>query len=121
MHSESFKLLSDQWYSGLAKEVVRWYCFHVKPFNLTACFIMKCDINCYDHTHQNGGPWIAVYNNVRALVLLFLHSMSVLIGEKSFICGRTVKFNRQSKTFACVLANGYHWQCTNKYTFTDIQ
>ena len=30
--------------------------------------------------------------------------MSVLIGEKSFMCGRTVKLNRQGKTFACVLA-----------------
>ena len=46
--------------------------FGVKPFNLTAFFIMKCDANCYDYTHQNGRPWTAVYNNVQALVTFFL-------------------------------------------------
>ena len=54
------------------KGAVCWYCFGVKPFNLTACFIMKCDMNCYDYAHQNGGPWIAVYNNVQTLVTFFL-------------------------------------------------
>ena len=41
--------------------------------------------------HQNGRPWTAVYNNVQALVTFSWHTTSVLIGEKSFICGRTVK------------------------------
>ena len=54
------------------KGAVRRYCFSVKPFTLTACFIMKCDANCYDYTHQNGWPWTAVYNNVQALVTFFL-------------------------------------------------
>ena len=46
------------------KGVVRWYCSDVKPSNLTACFIMKCDAICYYYVHQNGRPWTAVYNNV---------------------------------------------------------
>ena len=50
--------------------VVRQYCFDVKPFNLTACFITKCDAN--DYAHQNSGLWTAVYNNLRALVTIFL-------------------------------------------------
>ena len=42
------------------KGAVCRYCFSVKPFNLTACFIMKRDANCYDYAHQNGWPWTAV-------------------------------------------------------------
>ena len=37
------------------------------------------------------------------------HTMSVLISEKSFICGSTVKLNGQSKMFAHVLVMGHHW------------
>ena len=91
------------------KGVVHWYCFDVKPSSLTACFIMKYDTKCYDYAHQNGGPWTAVYNNVQDLVMIFWHTKSVLIGEKSFICSRTVKLNGQSETFANMLATGRHW------------
>ena len=31
------------------KGAVHHYCFDVKPFNLSACFIMKCDMKCYDY------------------------------------------------------------------------
>ena len=54
------------------KGVVHRYYFDVKPSNLTACFITKCDAICYYYVHQNGGPWTAVYNNVWALVTFFL-------------------------------------------------
>ena len=47
-------------------------CFGVKSFYLTACFITKCDQNCYDYAYQNGRPWRTVYNNVLALVMFFL-------------------------------------------------
>ena len=40
-----------------------------------------------------------MYDNVRALVMISGQTMVVLIGEKSFICGRTVKLNGQSETF----------------------
>ena len=76
--------------------MVYQYCFDVKPFNLAACFIMKCDTKCYDYVHQNGRPLTAVYNNVQALVMFAWHTMSVMIGKKSFICGRRAKLNRQS-------------------------
>ena len=35
---------------GSLKGAVSWYCFDVKPFNLTACFIMKYDAKYYDYT-----------------------------------------------------------------------
>ena len=54
------------------KGAVCQYCFDAKPFNLTACFITKCDTEFYDYVHQNGIPWIAVYNSIRALVTIFL-------------------------------------------------
>ena len=57
---------------SLFKGTVGWYCFDVKPFNLTVCFFMKFDTNSYDYTHQNGGPWTAMYSNVQALVTFFL-------------------------------------------------
>ena len=57
---------------SVIKRAVCHYCLGVKPFNLTACFIMKCDTKCYDYSYQNGGPWIAVCNNVQALVTFFL-------------------------------------------------
>ena len=82
---------------------------------------MKYDVNCYDYMHQNDGPWTAVYNNVQALVTFSWHTMSALIGEESFICSRTVKLNKQSKTLACMLEMGYHWRSTHKYTFIDAQ
>ena len=41
--------------------MVNQYCFDVKPFNLAACYIMKC----YDYVHQNGRPLTTVYNNVQ--------------------------------------------------------
>ena len=90
---------------------------------------MKCDVKCYDYAHHSGGPWTAVYNNVRALVTFFLvyisidwwHKMPVLIGKKSFICSRTVKLNGQSVMFGCMLAMGCHWWCTHKYIFIDVQ
>ena len=53
------------------KGVFCWYCFDVKPSNLTACFITKHDMVCCYYVHQNGGSWTAVYNNVRALVMFF--------------------------------------------------
>ena len=57
----------------ITKRDVKCYdCFDVKPFNLTACFITKRDVKCYDSLHQNGGLRTAVYNNVQALVMLFL-------------------------------------------------
>ena len=90
--------------------MVYQYCFDMKPFNLAACFIMKC----YDYVHKNGRPLAAVYNNVQALVMFSWHTTSVLIGKKSFICGRRAKWNRQSETFANVLAMGRHWPCTHK-------
>ena len=37
------------------KGAVRWYCIDAKPFNLTACFITKCDMNCYDYTLKMAG------------------------------------------------------------------
>ena len=46
------------------KGAVRQYYYDVKPSNLTACFIMKHDMKCYDYANQNDGPWTAVYNNV---------------------------------------------------------
>ena len=52
--------------------VVHQYYFDVKPFNLTVCFITKCDAECYEYVHQNGGPWTALYNNVQAVVMFFL-------------------------------------------------
>ena len=27
----------------------------MKPFNLTACFIMECDVNCYDYVLKTAG------------------------------------------------------------------
>ena len=45
--------------------MVYQYYFDMKPFNLAACFIMKC----YDYVHHNGRPLTAVYNNVQALVM----------------------------------------------------
>ena len=45
----------------------------VKPLNLIACFITKCDAKCYYYVPiKNGGLWTTVYNNVQALVILFL-------------------------------------------------
>ena len=49
------------------KGAAHWYYFDVKQFSLTACFIMKSDVKCYDYTHQNGGPCTTVYNNAQAL------------------------------------------------------
>ena len=37
------------------KGAVNRYCFDVKTFNLTACFIMKCDVKCYDYTLKMAG------------------------------------------------------------------
>ena len=88
---------------------MHWYCFDAKPFNLKACFITKCDAKFYDYAHQNGRPWIAVDNNMQALEAFSWHTMSVLISGKNFICGRTVKLNRQSEMFALMLAMGCHW------------
>ena len=52
-----------------------------------ACFVMKCDLKCYDYVHLNGRLWRAVYNNVQALVALFWHTISVFIHEMSLqIC-----------------------------------
>ena len=68
--------------------------------------------------HQNGRPWTAVYNNVQALVMLFL---TYNVGIDCFMYGRTVKLNRQGEMSAHVLAMGQHWQCTLKYTFIDVQ
>ena len=86
---------------------MRWYCFDAKPFNLKACFITKCDTKFYDYAHRNGGPWTAVDNNMRALMTFSCHKMSVLIGKKSFICGRTVKLNGLSETFTLMLEMGH--------------
>ena len=61
----------------------------MKLFNLTACFIINCDMN-----------------------VMITHAVSVMIGEESFICRRTVKL---IETFAHVLAMGHHWRCTRKY------
>ena len=47
------------------KGVVHRCCYDVKPFSLTAYFIMKRDAKCCDYVHQNDGPWTAVYNNVQ--------------------------------------------------------
>ena len=55
------------------KGAVCQYCLDVKPFNLLACsciYKMWCEVLWY--VHQNGRPWTAVYNNVQALVMLFL-------------------------------------------------
>ena len=72
--------------NGLFKGAVRWYCFGVKPFNLTTCFITKCDANCYDYAHQNGGPWTAVYNNVQVLVTFFLvYNLSIVWREVLYV------------------------------------
>ena len=38
----------------LKGHAVHQYCFDVEPFNLTACFIIKCEVKCYDYAHQNG-------------------------------------------------------------------
>ena len=91
--------------------MVNQYCFDVKPFNLAACSTMKC----YDYVHQNGRLLTTVYNNIQALVMFSWHT-SVLIDKKSFtgICGRIVKLNGQSETFAHVSAMGCHWPCTHK-------
>ena len=48
---------------------MHWYYFDVKP--LTACFITKSDVKCYEYTHQNGGPWTTVYNNAQTLATFF--------------------------------------------------
>ena len=102
--------------------MVYQYCFDVKPFNLAACSIMKCDMKCYDYVHQNGRPLTAVYNNVQALVMFSWHTTSVLIGKKSFICicGRRAKLNGKSETVAHVSAMGRQWPCTHKYIFIDV-
>ena len=50
--------------------------------------------------------------------VFFWHTMSVLIGKKSFICGRTVELNGQSKMFTRMLAMGRHWRWTYKYIFS---
>ena len=50
-----------------------------------------------------------MYNNVRALVMFSWHTMSVLIGKKSVICGTAVKLNGQSEMFARMLGMGHHW------------
>ena len=63
----------------MLKGAVRQYCFDVKPFNLAACFITKYDAICCDYKYQNGGPWTAVYNNIRALVIFFLHTCNISI------------------------------------------
>ena len=93
----------------------------MKPFNLTACFITKCDTIVMITCIKMAGHGQQCTNNVQVLVTFSQHTVLVLIGEKNFICGKTVKLNLQSKTFAHVLAMGHHWQCTNKYTSIDVQ
>ena len=70
-----------EWYSTFRckdiKGAVHQYCVEVKPFNLTACFIMKCDANIKIKLMKNGGPWKPVYDNVRALVTFFLAYVSI--------------------------------------------
>ena len=47
---------------------------------------MKCDVKCYDYAYQNGGPCTAVYNNVQALVTLYLaHNVSVDWQEECYM------------------------------------
>ena len=58
------------------KGAVHWNCFGVKPFNITACFIMKCGAKYY-YSHQNGRPWTIAYNNVRALVTFISAYISI--------------------------------------------
>ena len=61
------KTPTDCWVQLLIKGAVCQYCFDVKPFNSTTCFITKREVKCHDYVHQNGRPWTAVYNNVRSL------------------------------------------------------
>ena len=70
--SGSFITLSVPFSILYVKGAVHWHCLDEKPFSLTASFIMKCDVKCYDYAYQNGRPWTAVYNNVQALVMIFL-------------------------------------------------
>ena len=103
------------------KGVVCQYCYDVKPFSLTACFITKCDTSFMIIRSKMAGheqQCTIIYELQWCFVW---HIMSVLIVEKIFIHSRTVKFNRQSKTFARMLAMGHHWQCTHKYTSIDVQ
>ena len=94
------------------KGVVHQYCYDGKPFNLTACFIMKCDVKCYDYAHQNGGPWAVMYNNLQQCtgctsfsdVSLGIQHQYLLV--RSFIWVRRVKLNGQSETFPSMLAMG---------------
>ena len=103
------------------KGVVCRYCYDVKPFNLTACFIMKCDTSVIITRSKMEGHEQQCTIMYKLQWYLSWHTMSVLIGEKIFIHSRIVKLNAQSETFAYMLAMGHHWQCTLKYTFIDVQ
>ena len=103
------------------KRAVCRYCFDMKPFNILACFITKCDALCYDTR-------IKMADHGKQCTIMYKlqwhfswHTMSVLIGKKDFMCGITVKLNGQGEQFARILAIGRHWRCTYKYTFNDVQ
>ena len=77
------------------KGVVHWYCFE-KPFNLTACFVTRCDAECCDYANQNDGPWTALYNNVRALVIFLLaYTVSIDWRQKFHIHQTIDKINAE--------------------------
>ena len=55
------------------KGAVCQYYFDVKPFNLTACFIMKCDTKCYDmHIKMEGHGQQCTIMYERVLLTSFL-------------------------------------------------
>ena len=93
------------------KGAVHWYYFDVKPFNLAACFITKCDAKCYDTCIKMAGQGQQCTIKYELYWCFSWHTTSVLVGEnaeKSFICGRTVKLNGQNEMFARVLGMGHH-------------
>ena len=99
---------------------MRRYYFDTKPFILTACFIMKCDVICYDYMLKmvgHGQQCTVMYELKGCCSWL---KTSALIEENSYICCRTVKLDGQSKMFACVLAVGRHWRCTHQYNLINI-
>ena len=77
----------------------------MKPFILLTCFITECDEKYYD-MHIKMANYGQQCTIIYEFSDIFWHTMSVLIGEKSFMCGRIVKLNGQGETFACVSGNG---------------
>ena len=77
----------------------------------------------YWHLMASHGQQCTIMYGLYLLTFFLAYdNMSVLIGEKDFICGRTVKLNGQNETFAHVLQlKDHYWRYACKYISIDVR